>query len=44
MSDKPNVAEIDKSDKSKSKKAEMQEKNPLHSKETTERDEQAGKS
>lgn len=44
MSDKPNVAEIEKSDKSKSKKAEMQEKNPLPSKETTERVEQAGKS
>ena len=43
MSDKPNMAEIEKSDKSKSKKAEMQEKNPLPSKETTERDEQAGK-
>ncbi|CAI9151654.1 unnamed protein product [Rangifer tarandus platyrhynchus] len=36
MSDKPNLAEIEKFDKSKLKKTETQEKNPLPSKETTE--------
>ncbi|KAJ1065567.1 hypothetical protein K5549_016659, partial [Capra hircus] len=44
MSDKPDVAEIEKSDKSKLKKTETQEKNPLPSKETIEREKQAGKS
>ncbi|KAI4574889.1 hypothetical protein MJG53_002829 [Ovis ammon polii x Ovis aries] len=44
MSDKPDVAEIEKSDKSKLKKTETQEKNPLPSKETIEREKKAGKS
>ncbi|XP_068824840.1 thymosin beta-4-like isoform X2 [Capricornis sumatraensis] len=44
MSDKPDVAEIEKSDKSKLKKTKTQEKNPLPSKETIEREKQAGKS
>ncbi|XP_032246307.1 thymosin beta-4-like [Phoca vitulina] len=43
MSDKPYMAEIEKFDKSKLKKTETQEKNPLPSKETIER-KQAGKS
>ncbi|XP_040084860.1 thymosin beta-4-like [Oryx dammah] len=44
MSDKPDTAEIEKSDKLKLKKTETQEKNPLPSKETIEREKQAGKS
>uniref|UniRef100_A0A8C6DA69 Thymosin beta-4 n=1 Tax=Moschus moschiferus TaxID=68415 RepID=A0A8C6DA69_MOSMO len=44
MSDKPDMAEIEKSDKSKLKKTEKQEKNPLPSKETIEWEKQAGKS
>ncbi|EPQ16885.1 Thymosin beta-4 [Myotis brandtii] len=36
MSDKPDMAEIEKFDKSKLKKTETQEKNPLPSKETIE--------
>ncbi|XP_036076019.1 thymosin beta-4-like [Rousettus aegyptiacus] len=43
-SDKPDVTEIEKFDKSKLKKTEMQEKNPLAPKETTEREKQAGES
>ncbi|XP_055430739.1 thymosin beta-4-like [Bubalus kerabau] len=38
------MAEIEKSNKSKLKKTETQEKNPLPSKETIEREKQAGKS
>ena len=38
------MAEIEKSNKSKLKKTVMQEKNPLPSKETIEREKQAGKS
>ncbi|XP_078005186.1 thymosin beta-4-like [Phascolarctos cinereus] len=41
MSDKPDMAEIQKFGKSKMKKIE--EKNPLLSKETTEEEKQAGK-
>ncbi|XP_073072191.1 thymosin beta-4-like [Manis javanica] len=37
MSDKPDMAEIEKFGKSKSKKSEMQEKNPLPSKERIDR-------
>ncbi|XP_045693193.1 thymosin beta-4-like [Phyllostomus hastatus] len=44
MSDKPDVAEIEKFNKSILKKTEKQEKNPLPSKETTEQEKQAGKS
>ena len=44
MSDKPNMAEIEKFDKSKLKKTETQEKNPLPSKETIEQEKQAGES
>nr|XP_054533600.1 thymosin beta-4-like [Pan troglodytes] len=44
MSDKPDMAEIEKFDKSKLKKTETQEKNPLPSKETTEQEKQAGES
>ncbi|XP_042120868.2 thymosin beta-4-like [Peromyscus maniculatus bairdii] len=44
MSDKPEMAEIKKFGKSKLKKTEMQEKNPLPSKETTEQEKQAGES
>ncbi|XP_040838958.1 thymosin beta-4 [Ochotona curzoniae] len=44
MSDKPNMAEIKKFDKSKLKKTEMQEKSPLPSKETIEQEKQAGES
>ncbi|XP_060041414.1 thymosin beta-4-like [Erinaceus europaeus] len=44
MFGKPNMDEIEKSSKSKLKKTEMQEKNPLPSKETTEQEKQAGKS
>ncbi|XP_045048237.2 thymosin beta-4-like [Tenrec ecaudatus] len=44
MSDKPDMAEIEKFDKSKLKKTEMQEKNPLPSKETIEQEKQAGES
>nr|XP_025845024.1 thymosin beta-4-like isoform X1 [Vulpes vulpes] len=44
MSDKPDMAEIEKFDKSKLKKTETQEKNPLPSKETIEQEKQAGKS
>ena len=44
MSDKPDMAEIEKFDKSKLKKTETQEKNPLPSKETIEQKKQAGES
>uniref|UniRef100_A0A452SRN5 Thymosin beta-4 n=1 Tax=Ursus americanus TaxID=9643 RepID=A0A452SRN5_URSAM len=44
MSDKPDMAEIEKFDKSKLKKTETQEKNPLPSKETIEQEKQAGES
>ncbi|KAK2507196.1 hypothetical protein MC885_009108 [Smutsia gigantea] len=44
MSDKPDVAEIEKFAKSKLKKTEMQEKNPLPSKEMIEQEKQAGES
>ncbi|XP_032276493.1 thymosin beta-4-like [Phoca vitulina] len=44
VSDKPDMAEIEKFDKSKLKKPETQEKNPLPSKETTEQEKQAGES
>uniref|UniRef100_A0A2K6ELL6 Thymosin beta n=1 Tax=Propithecus coquereli TaxID=379532 RepID=A0A2K6ELL6_PROCO len=43
MSDKPDMAEIEKFDKLKLKKMEMQEKNSLRSKETIEQ-KQAGES
>ncbi|XP_075858669.1 thymosin beta-4-like, partial [Microcebus murinus] len=43
VSDKPDLAEIEKFDKSKLKKTETQEKNPLPSKETIEQ-KQAGES
>ncbi|XP_045394864.1 thymosin beta-4-like [Lemur catta] len=43
MSDKPDTAGIEKFDKSKLKKTETQEKNPLPSKETIEQ-KQAGES
>uniref|UniRef100_A0A8C6CMR0 Thymosin beta n=1 Tax=Moschus moschiferus TaxID=68415 RepID=A0A8C6CMR0_MOSMO len=42
MSDKPDMAEIEKFVKSKLKKTETQEKNPLPSKETTEQEKQNG--
>ncbi|XP_057581058.1 thymosin beta-4-like [Hippopotamus amphibius kiboko] len=41
MSDKPDMAEIEKFSKSKWKKTETQEKNLLPSKETTEQEKQA---
>ncbi|KAM9622948.1 thymosin beta-4-like [Trichechus inunguis] len=44
MSDKPDMAEIEKCEKSKLKKTETQEKNPLPSKETIEQEKQAGES
>ncbi|XP_062982458.1 thymosin beta-4 [Elgaria multicarinata webbii] len=44
MADKPDMAEIEKFDKSKLKKTETQEKNPLPSKETIEQEKQAGES
>ena len=44
MCDKPDMAEIEKFDKTKLKKTEAQEKNPLPSKETIEQEKQAGKS
>ncbi|XP_059547828.1 thymosin beta-4-like [Myotis daubentonii] len=44
MSDKPRMAEIERSGKLKLKKTETQEKNPLPSKETTEQEQQAGES
>uniref|UniRef100_A0A2K5M177 Thymosin beta n=2 Tax=Cercopithecinae TaxID=9528 RepID=A0A2K5M177_CERAT len=44
MSDKPNMAEIEKFDKSKLKKTRLQEKNPPPSKETIEQEKQAGES
>nr|XP_044992865.1 thymosin beta-4-like [Jaculus jaculus] len=44
MSDKPDLAEIKKFDKSKLKKTETQERNPLPSKETMKQEKQAGKS
>uniref|UniRef100_A0A8I3SBS7 Uncharacterized protein n=5 Tax=Caniformia TaxID=379584 RepID=A0A8I3SBS7_CANLF len=44
MSDKPDMAEIEKFNKSKLKKTETQEKNPLPSKETIEQEKQAGES
>uniref|UniRef100_A0A4W2HDD8 Thymosin beta-4 n=1 Tax=Bos indicus x Bos taurus TaxID=30522 RepID=A0A4W2HDD8_BOBOX len=44
MSDKPDMAEIEKFDKSKLKKTETQDKNPLPSKETIEQEKQAGES
>ncbi|XP_044778005.1 thymosin beta-4-like [Neomonachus schauinslandi] len=42
MSEKPNMAKIEKFDKSKLKKTEMEDKNPLPSKEMTEQEKQAG--
>ncbi|XP_032245696.1 thymosin beta-4-like [Phoca vitulina] len=42
MSEKPNMAKIEKCDKSKLKKTEMEDKNPLPSKEMIEQEEQAG--
>ena len=44
MSDKPDMAEIKKLDKSKLKKTETQEKNPLPLKKTIEQEKQAGES
>ncbi|XP_072799705.1 thymosin beta-4-like [Vicugna pacos] len=44
MSDKPDMAEIEKFIKSKLKKSETQEENPLPSKETTEQEKRAGES
>ncbi|XP_067578530.1 thymosin beta-4 isoform X1 [Pseudorca crassidens] len=44
MSDKPDMAEIEKFDKSKLKKTETKEKNPLPSQETIEQEKQAGES
>ncbi|XP_060060511.1 thymosin beta-4-like [Erinaceus europaeus] len=44
MSDKPDVAEVEKSAKSKLKKTEMQGENPLPSKEMMEQEKQAGES
>ncbi|KAK3543656.1 hypothetical protein QTP70_026258 [Hemibagrus guttatus] len=44
MSDKPNLEEVTSFDKSKLKKTETQEKNPLPSKETIEQEKQAGSS
>ncbi|XP_055229187.2 thymosin beta-4-like, partial [Gorilla gorilla gorilla] len=44
MSDKSDMPEIKKFDKSKLKKTETQEKNPLPSKETIEQEKQAGES
>lgn len=41
MSDKPDLAEVEKFDKSKLKKTETQEKNPLPTKETIEQEKQA---
>ena len=43
-SGKPDMAEIEKFSKSKLKKTETQEKNPLPSKETIEQEKQAGQS
>ncbi|KAJ1117484.1 hypothetical protein NDU88_005684 [Pleurodeles waltl] len=42
MSDKPDMAEVEKFDKSKLKKTETQEKNPLPSKETIEQEKKGG--
>uniref|UniRef100_H0XQX6 Thymosin beta-4 n=2 Tax=Otolemur garnettii TaxID=30611 RepID=H0XQX6_OTOGA len=42
MSDKPDMAEIEKCDESKLKKMETQEKNPLPSKEMIQQEKQAG--
>ncbi|XP_053458115.1 thymosin beta-4-like [Nycticebus coucang] len=42
MSDKPNVAKMEKFDKSKLKKMETQKKNPLPSKEMIKQEKQAG--
>ncbi|XP_045856523.1 thymosin beta-4-like [Meles meles] len=44
MSDKPDMAEIEKSGKSKLKKTETQEKNPLPSKEMNEQEKKADES
>ncbi|XP_032169265.1 thymosin beta-4-like [Mustela erminea] len=44
MSDKPDMAEIEKFGKSKLKKTGTQEKNPLPSKETIEQEKQVGES
>ncbi|MCJ8732134.1 hypothetical protein PDJAM_G00207410 [Pangasius djambal] len=44
MSDKPNLEEVTSFDKSKLKKTETQEKNPLPSKETIEQEKQASTS
>uniref|UniRef100_A0A2I3FVK5 Thymosin beta n=1 Tax=Nomascus leucogenys TaxID=61853 RepID=A0A2I3FVK5_NOMLE len=44
MSDKPDMAEIEKFGKSNLKKTETREKNPLPSKETIEQEKQAGES
>ncbi|XP_045056704.1 thymosin beta-4-like [Desmodus rotundus] len=43
MSDKPDMAKIEKFDKLKLKKTETQEKNPLPCKGTIEQEKQAGK-
>ncbi|XP_037700004.1 thymosin beta-4-like [Choloepus didactylus] len=42
MSDEPDMAEIEKFDRSKLKKTEMQEKSPLPSKETIKQEKQTG--
>ncbi|XP_034030869.1 thymosin beta-4 [Thalassophryne amazonica] len=42
MADKPDMEEINKFDKTKLKKTETQEKNPLPSKETIEQEKAAG--
>ncbi|XP_035571776.1 thymosin beta-4-like [Canis lupus baileyi] len=44
MSDKPDMPKIEKFNKSKLKKTEMQDTNPLPSKETTEQEKQASES
>ncbi|XP_037595047.1 thymosin beta-4-like [Cebus imitator] len=44
MTGKPSMAEMEKFDKSKRKKTETQEKNPLPSKEAIEQEKQAGES
>ncbi|XP_045699116.1 thymosin beta-4-like [Phyllostomus hastatus] len=44
MSDKPDTAKIEKFGKSRLKKTETQEKNPLPSKERIEQEKQVGKS
>ncbi|XP_074247595.1 thymosin beta-4-like [Saimiri boliviensis] len=44
MPDKPDMAEVEKFSKSKLRKTETQQKNPLPSKGTTEQEKQAGES